>query len=84
MLDRFAQNLYQHVQEPAGGNLFEYRELKCECKSASLKAIIDREAKAMGRRSGAATNLASIGQKNLSLGEVFIQYYYLSQRKQHQ
>lgn len=66
MLDRFSQYLDQNVLEPHAGNLFTYRELKCQCKSTQLRKMLDGES--TGRQRG----LAMIGQKNLSLGEVFI------------
>lgn len=82
MLDRFAQHLDQNVQEPNSGNLFTYKELKCQCKSANLRRLLEAEVN-QGRRKGATEGMSLISQKTLSLGEVFIQYYYLSQRSMH-
>lgn len=72
MLDRFACHLDQDLLAPGleRSFVFEYKELKCLCKKQNLIK--------------AGASLPSIiAQKNLSLGELFIQHYYLTQRKLH-
>ena len=72
MLDRFAMNLDQNlISKDKTAFVFDFKELKCLCKKTHLLKQI-------------GTLPTLIGQKNLSIGEVFIQYYYLCQRKLHE
>eukprot|EP00347_Sterkiella_histriomuscorum_P018336 403345893 len=71
VLDRLSINLDQNIPQFKKDLLFEFKDLKCFCKNFQpVQAKF--------------TDLSEIQKLKLSIGEHFIQYYYLCQRKQHQ
>lgn len=79
MVDRFIQNLEEvscipHTESRRNikeDSLFDFRALKCQCRNAT-RSYTQTESELL-RRNG----------YKLSIGETFIQYYYLCQRKLH-
>ena len=76
MLDRFSLHLDQNLIElPSSRFVFDYKDLKCQCKKSVF---------AHNQGKPAPVSLAQLSNtSHLSIGEVFIQYYYLCQRRLH-
>ncbi|CDW78228.1 UNKNOWN [Stylonychia lemnae] len=74
ILDRLSLNLEQGHPEFNKEFIFDYRDLKCFCKPINPHQGGSRQ----------IVNISDLQLSKLSVGELFIQYYYLCQRKQHQ
>ena len=82
MLDKLALNLEGHEPKIEKTKLFEYKELKCSCsRGKSREAELEFNARQRDQEERDSSSSSS-SQFKLSIGEHFIQYYYLSQRKQ--
>lgn len=75
MVDKFMQNLVeppclpetQSRRNAVEDGLFEYRALKCQCRGGEGQKVYGETESELLRRNG----------YKLSIGETFIQYYYL-------